>query len=262
VRAQTSAASLAASLEILSRFVTSTLTSGASVLVERELPIMRQDSPVQLSMPEVYPVNAGVPPVEVAVAEPTHIEVAPTEPEPLSATPIQESMPEPALEAPTAPPAAEHVGEPASSLPLDTDNELPLETVAPLQASEVLEEVVTLDTASSPGDMFPGHAGFNIAALPAEEQELHRRANRVAKVSMQDIKLLRANDVRLGQENHDLCTRLRDDLEKAHKEYDRRFQTILSHPVDYFYDWLVAILANGDPHLLGEYPYQSPIFRH
>ena len=79
---------------------------------------------------------------------------------------------------------------------------------------------------------------------------------------MQDIKLLRPNDVRLGQENHDLCWRLRDDLERAHKEYDRRFQTIMGHPVDYFYDWMVQILANGDPQLLGEYPYPSPALRH
>ena len=41
-------------------------------------------------------------------------------------------------------------------------------------------------------------------------------------------------------------SRLRDDIEKAHKEYQRRFQPILSHPVDYFYDWMVEVLAAGD----------------
>ena len=41
--------------------------------------------------------------------------------------------------------------------------------------------------------------GIRRLALPAEEQELHRRANRVAKVSMQDIKMLRPNDVTVGQ---------------------------------------------------------------
>jgi hypothetical protein len=79
---------------------------------------------------------------------------------------------------------------------------------------------------------------------------------------MQDIKMLRPNDVRLGKEQHDLCWRLRDDLEKAHREYDRRFQTIMVHPVDYFYDWLVEILADGNPDALGEYPYPSPVLRH
>jgi hypothetical protein len=97
--------------------------------------------------------------------------------------------------------------------------------------------------------------------LPAEEQELHRRANRVAKVSMQDIKMLRPDQVQLGKENNDLCLRLRDDIERAHKEYDRRFQAILDHPVDYFYAWMVEILGEGDARALGEYPYRSPVLR-
>ena len=100
---------------------------------------------------------------------------------------------------------------------------------------------------------------FSLASLPVFEQELHRRAFRVAKVSMQDIKLLRPEDVRVGRENNDLCLRLRDDIEKAHKEYDRRFQAIQAHPVDYFYDWMVEILAGGNPQALGEYPYASTV---
>ena len=97
--------------------------------------------------------------------------------------------------------------------------------------------------------------GFDVNRLSAEEQELHRRANRVAKVSMQDIKMLRPEHVRLGREKKDLCVRLRDDIEKAHREYDRRFRPIMDHPVDYFYRWMVEILADGDAHALGEYPY-------
>jgi hypothetical protein len=99
---------------------------------------------------------------------------------------------------------------------------------------------------------------FDVNRLSPEEQELHRRANRVAKVSMQDIKMLRPEQVRLGRENKDICIRLRDDIEKAHREYDRRFKPIMDHPVDYFYRWLVEILADGDAHALGEYPYASP----
>lgn len=105
-------------------------------------------------------------------------------------------------------------------------------------------------------------AGFDPATLPADLQELHRRANRVAKVAMQDIKLLRPKDVRLGRENKDICNRLRSDLDKARKEYERRFRDILDHPVDYFHRWMVEILAEGDSKALGEYPYPSPVLRH
>jgi hypothetical protein len=99
---------------------------------------------------------------------------------------------------------------------------------------------------------------FDVNQLSSEEQELHRRANRVAKVSMQDIKMLRPEQVRLGREKKDICIRLKDDIEKAHREYDRRFKPIMDHPVDYFYRWMVEILADGDPHALGDYPYATP----
>jgi hypothetical protein len=105
-------------------------------------------------------------------------------------------------------------------------------------------------------------AAFDLESLSPELQELHRRANRVAKVAMQDIKLLRPKDVRLGRENKDICNRLRSDLDKARKEYDRRFRAILDHPVDYFHRWMVEILAEGDSKVLGEYPYPSPVLRH
>jgi hypothetical protein len=103
---------------------------------------------------------------------------------------------------------------------------------------------------------------FEVGSLSSDLQELHRRANRVAKVAMQDIKLLRPKDVRVGRENKDICVRLRGDLDKARKEYDRRFRAILDHPVDYFHDWMVAILAEGDAEALGEYPYPSPALHH
>lgn len=102
---------------------------------------------------------------------------------------------------------------------------------------------------------------FDIALLSENERELHRRASRVAKVSMQDIKLLQPEQVELGRQYKDICVRLRADIERAHKEYGRRFKPILDQPVDYFYDWMVQILAAGDPSALGEYPYPTHALR-
>jgi len=122
------------------------------------------------------------------------------------------------------------------------------------------------ETEAAPAEAAPtngsnGAGSFDIDALPSDERELHRRASRVAKVSMQDIKLLQPEQVEIGRENKDLCLRLRNEIERAHKEYGRRFQPILSHPVDYFYDWMVEILAAGDPSALGEYPYPTQALR-
>jgi hypothetical protein len=127
---------------------------------------------------------------------------------------------------------------------------VPAETEAPTEAPPEPESPAETEQA------------FDVASLSKELQELHRRANRVAKVAMQDIKLLRPKDVRLGREHKDICNRLRSDLDKARKEYDRRFRSILDHPVDYFHRWMVEILAEGDGEALGEYPYPSPVLRH
>ena len=128
----------------------------------------------------------------------------------------------------------------------------PPEIPEPEPAAEVTAEEVAVAEAPS----------FSLDSLPTEQRDLHRRANRVAKVAMQDIKLLRPKDVRLAREHKDICQRLRSDLDKARKEYDRRFRAILDQPVDYFHHWMVEILAEGDGEALGEYPYPSPVLRH
>lgn len=125
----------------------------------------------------------------------------------------------------------------------------------PQVAQAPAEESVTAEETDAQAEV------FDLASQPPEVQDLHRRANRVAKVAMQDIKLLRPKDVRLGCEHKDICHRLRTDLDKARKEYDRRFRTILEDPVDYFHHWMVQILAEGDPSALGEYPYPTPVPR-
>ena len=134
--------------------------------------------------------------------------------------------------------------------------ELPLAPDVEASAEIAAEEAATQEVAVAEA------GSFDLASLPAEIRDLHRRANRVAKVAMQDIQLLRPKDVQLGRERKDLCHRLRSDLDKARKEYDRRFRAIQDHPVDYFHHWMVEILAEGDGRALGEYPYPSPVLRH
>jgi hypothetical protein len=140
----------------------------------------------------------------------------------------------------------------------DAEPELTEEPVTPAHAESTEEaaEITTGAAAEAPSQ------AFDLANLPSEVQDLHRRANRVAKVAMQDIKLLRPKDVKLGREHKDICQRLRSDIDKARKEYDRRFRAISDHPVDYFHHWMVEILADGDSEALGEYPYPSPVLRH
>jgi hypothetical protein len=271
VRAQTSAASLSATLEVLSRFVTNALQPAMRLPFEPD--ILRVPS---MSASPVAPFEQPPPPP----AHPME-EISWAAPAPAAQTPLVSEIPPPVeqvpavpeiqapVEAPTfsdIPPAMEMSAavEPAPALdPVFFNDPVPvsLRDPAPEFELDLPVEAHTEAEAEAPLEIVEASAIFNIDSLPPDEQELHRRAFRVAKVSMQDIRMLRPEDVRLGRENKDLCFRLRDDIEKAHKEYDRRFQSIQSHPVDYFYNWMVEILAGGDPQALGEYPYPSPVLR-
>jgi hypothetical protein len=217
LRAQTGAASLAAALDVISRFVAVTLQ-----------PAPR--SPFETEIARI----AGT--ISAPQAAAVHL---PPQPD-VAATPVPEPDFSSQVEAP-------------HEIHRDTH-----EHQSQLHPDLPLAEAKMEDGSAESG--YPGE--FNVSRLPADEQELHRRANRVAKVSMQDIKMLRPEQVRLGRENRDLCIRLRDDIEKAHREYDRRFKPIMDHPVDYFYRWMVEILADGDAHALGEYPYTPVAPRH
>ncbi len=139
---------------------------------------------------------------------------------------------------------------PDAPLPVEADSNWALPDEEPSAASAgmpVYPAAIEPPAVSEPAPPAVETPAFDVASLTPDLQDLHRRANRVAKVAMQDIKLLRPKDVRLGRENKDICDRLRSDLDKARKEYDRRFRAIQDHPVDYFHHWMVEILAGGDP---------------
>jgi hypothetical protein len=220
LRAQSMSASLSASLEVLSRFIAMALQPGPrSPLEEKISQAIGSFAPEPA--PEPVRPTPGVPAPQAAAPAPA----------------AKSATPAPQAAAPVSTPAYEHVP-PATSAP---------------EPSHVVEssfpaEPEVIEAAVSGGE-------FDINQLTPEEQELHRRANRVAKVSMQDIKMLRPEQVKQGREHKDICIRLKDDIEKAHREYDRRFKPIMDHPVDYFYRWMVEILAEGDASALGEYPY-------
>jgi hypothetical protein len=231
LRAQTSAASLAAALEVLSRFVAVSLQPGPRSPFEAEISRIASS----LATPEAAP--AAVSPKAAAPA-PAPAPAEHVAPPPSATTPAVAPQPVPQVAAPAQPTPAH---QPASKVH---------EEPAMVEATEA-------ESAPPAAGEPEGASAFDVNRLSPDEQELHRRANRVAKVSMQDIKMLRPEQVRLGRQHKDICVRLRDDIEKAHREYDRRFKPIMDHPVDYFYRWMVEILAEGDAHALGEYPYAT-----
>jgi hypothetical protein len=112
-----------------------------------------------------------------------------------------------------------------------------LHAVAPVEPGPVLE---------------PGTP--NWSQLSREDQELHAKAQRFARVRVAEMRLYQAQAVRQGREQARLYMALRGEMERGRAQFKHEFLTIPSM-IDYFHQELVRTLANDDDSLLGvEYP--------
>jgi hypothetical protein len=100
----------------------------------------------------------------------------------------------------------------------------------------------------------PVHVVVDIAKLPKDEQEMHARAQRFARVRVAEMRLYRAQAVKQGRDAGDLYAALQKEIESGREQFRQDF---LSTPtmIDYFHVELVRTLANDDASMLGpDYP--------
>jgi hypothetical protein len=93
------------------------------------------------------------------------------------------------------------------------------------------------------------------ASVPAssgsEEDELHKKARRFAKLLVEEIKLYNQPRVEEGRQHKDLYERLKVDIEKSRSTYDKRYAESAVASADYFTQELIRILADNDASLMG-----------
>jgi hypothetical protein len=93
------------------------------------------------------------------------------------------------------------------------------------------------------------------ASVPApagsEEDELHKKARRFAKLLVEEIKLYNQPRVEEGRQHKDLYDRLKVDIEKSRSTYDKRYAESAVASADYFTQELIRILADNDASLMG-----------
>jgi len=87
--------------------------------------------------------------------------------------------------------------------------------------------------------------------LSADEQELHKKAQRFAKLLVDEIKLYNQSKVAEGKQNRDLYKVLREDIEKSRATYDKRYGGTPVATARYFDSEVVRILADNDRSLMG-----------
>jgi hypothetical protein len=105
--------------------------------------------------------------------------------------------------------------------------------------------------APAPAAEEPVAATAASSSFSPEEQALHTKAKRFAKLLVDEIKLYNQAKVAEGRQNRDLYRRLREDIDKSRATYDKRYAATSVADARYFDQELVRILADNDPTLLG-----------
>lgn len=153
--------------------------------------------------------------------------------------------------APAAPPVEE-----AAPEPVVEEAPAPVEEAAPVMEAPAPIEEPAPEPVAEPSPAAP--VAVDVDSLPDELRQLHKKAKRLAKVTVQELFMYKKDEVQKGRQSRDLYRRFKDEIDKSKALYDKRFEKISSHNVDYLYDELVSVLAGNDPGALGDYPYPTP----
>jgi hypothetical protein len=89
------------------------------------------------------------------------------------------------------------------------------------------------------------------AGLNEEDAETHRKAQRFARLLVDEIKLYNQAKVAEGRKNKDLYDRLKEDIDKSRSTYRKRYGNTVAAGTDYFQAELVRSLAEDDISIMG-----------
>jgi hypothetical protein len=97
-----------------------------------------------------------------------------------------------------------------------------------------------------------GADGSNaFAGMPPEDADTHRKAQRFARLLVDEIKLYNQAKMTEGRKNKDLYDRLQEDIDKSRATYNKRFASTAAAAGDYFNQEIIRSLAEDDVTLLG-----------
>jgi hypothetical protein len=94
-------------------------------------------------------------------------------------------------------------------------------------------------------------SGPSLAGMSAEDADVHRKAQRFARLLVDEIKLYNQAKLMEGRKNKDLYDRLKEDIDKSRSTYQKRYGSTVAGPADYFAQELIRSLAEDDVSLLG-----------
>jgi hypothetical protein len=130
---------------------------------------------------------------------------------------------------------------------------------APAEIEEPVAAVAAVQAATAP-PAAPAAMAAAAAAAPAPDTfaqmsvadaDVHRKAQRFARLLMDEVKLYNQAKVAEGRKNKDLYDRLKEDIDKSRSTYNKRYGNTAAASADYFSQEVIRSLAEDDVTLLG-----------
>jgi hypothetical protein len=103
----------------------------------------------------------------------------------------------------------------------------------------------TAATPESPPD------SSTLTSTSTEDQEVHRKAQRFARLLVDEIKLYNQAKVAEGRKNQDLYDRLKQAIEKSRATYQKRYGNTVAASGNYFQHEIIRSLAEDDLSIMG-----------
>ncbi|MFY9906024.1 MAG: hypothetical protein WBX02_02120 [Terriglobales bacterium] len=89
------------------------------------------------------------------------------------------------------------------------------------------------------------------SAISPEDQEVHRKAQRFARLLVDEIKLYNQAKVAEGRKKKDLYDRLKEAIEKSRGTYQKRYGNTAAASANYFQHEIIRSLAEDDLSIMG-----------
>jgi hypothetical protein len=122
----------------------------------------------------------------------------------------------------------------------------------PVEPQSPTAEVVEVPgSAHAAGAAAPAAAADPFAGLSAEDADVHRKAQRFARLLVDEIKLYNQAKVTEGRKHKDLYDRMKDDIEKSRSTYQKRYGNTAAASANYFQQEVVRSLAEDDVTIMG-----------
>ena len=116
---------------------------------------------------------------------------------------------------------------------------------------EPAAEVVEVASAHAASAAAPAAATDPLAGLSPEDADVHRKAQRFARLLVDEIKLYNQAKVAEGRRNKDLYDRLKEDIDKSSGTFQKRYGNTAAASGDYFQHELLRSLAEDDISIMG-----------